>query len=202
MLLSCGSGKLGIGWFLQLLARRHVSISKHSGQLMAWSPIMDGNVPPHTQSRIETSAKFLGLATAMFSVAQPMTCLALKAQLLTNKASHFLAILWWSLRQNLSQGPPLCCCWVVYSIQGCNICSLSAEICTLVELFSWAGCKLRALARELTGVIMCRLKFESFITLIAVPNSVFCDVIWSCSRWQWRGLHQMSIPLTILPVNH
>jgi hypothetical protein len=48
---------------------------------------MDSNVPPHIQSRIDTSAVFLGLTTAMFSVAQPMTCLALKvAQLLTNKA--------------------------------------------------------------------------------------------------------------------
>ena len=65
---SHGSDKIDIGCLLQPMVRRHMPITKRSGQTMGWSSITGNNVSPHTkQSTKAMSAKSFGLTTTTSS---------------------------------------------------------------------------------------------------------------------------------------
>ena len=58
-------GKPGIECLLQPMARCHMSTAIHRDRAMAGSSFIRDSVPPHIQSRIDTSAKkSLGMTTS------------------------------------------------------------------------------------------------------------------------------------------
>jgi hypothetical protein len=65
-LTSLGNGEVGVGCQPKPMASRHMPFARRSGQAMAWSSIMGGNLPPHIQLGIDTSAESFGLATTAF----------------------------------------------------------------------------------------------------------------------------------------
>lgn len=59
--LQDNSGVVGIGCLLQLMAREHVSITRHNSQTMIGLSITDDNVPSRIQIRVDTPAKIVCL---------------------------------------------------------------------------------------------------------------------------------------------
>lgn len=65
-LTSHSNGEVGVGCQPKPMASRHMPFAIHSGQAVAWSLITGGNVPPHMQLGIDSSAKSFGLTTTAF----------------------------------------------------------------------------------------------------------------------------------------